>query len=180
MKTSTEQRIANSIKWLDELRPGFLGFGGYRKTEGKLGKLSESDDRDWAAIQDHKADGKYCCLGVACLSLGILTRPDNDCFKGTSVFPHAYDSRLTDFLGFAEDNGYFTERILLPQDKIEKLLSSKNRVSIPNFVETIMELNDRVYGKDKNFKNVRRFILDNLDRIFLPEVSDGIKKHYGI
>lgn len=166
MKTSTEQRIANAIKWLDELKPGFLGFGGYRKTEGKLGKLITSDNEFWDGVQDHKAEGRYCCLGVACLSLGILNRT-----SGTSVFPHAYDDRLTDLLGFARDNGYFTQRIALPQDRLEV---------IPNFVETIMELNDSVYGKDKNFKNVRRFILNNLDRIFLPEVSEGIKKHHGI
>ena len=58
MKTSTEQRIANAIKWLDAM----LVKSGYKKTVQMLGEKNSGCKE----VKDPKNDMSYCCLGVGC------------------------------------------------------------------------------------------------------------------
>lgn len=115
-----------------------------------IGKLCE-----YIPYTDEK---EYCCLGVGCTALQY--------------------NEIT-----------FVDNIISPQLKVDVGLNNsegrfeKNNkpVSITINGRTIMSLaslNDEAYKSDKNFKNIHKFIMDNLDIVFIPEVAKGLKRHY--
>ncbi len=168
---TTDKRIENAIKWIDALDPK----NGFKKTVGALGHLDKSDSKDllktWFQVKDLKTEGKFCCLGVACVLNDIKTYVDpTDITKREyPIFMIGYDIRLEDILGLC-NAGLFKSGPMLLEDRAR---SKELRTYI-----SIMEVNDSFYSDDKDFTNMHRFILDNLEEIFHDRVAKGLRKHY--
>ena len=158
---SDEERIKNAIKWIDALDPK----EGYRKTIGKLGRLNSGEtDEAWSEVQDHKAEGSYCCLGIACITLGLWKEK----VTGYNIFQHGYEQRLENLMG-VNPSCMFLDRDKKTVQVFYKLFEA---------ITCLMRVNDSTYMLDKDFSNMREFILDNLSLIFKPEVALGLKTHY--
>ena len=168
---SFKQQIANSIKWIDALDPK----NGFKKTAGALGHLDKEYPKDtwktWFDVKDLKVEGKFCCLGVACVLNDIKTfvDPADVTEREYPVFMIGYDKRLGDILGLY-NAGIFKSGDMLLEDRA--------RGKDPRGYHSIMEVNDLFYSDDKDFTNMHRFILDNLEEIFHDQVAKGLRKHY--
>ena len=127
-KLTSAQQAANAIKWIDRLTR-------YKKTTGTL-----------------ERDGKYCCLGVACKTLGVPYE------VGETWKPD-----LSEVLGMYDDEGEFY------------LKGEKTRV---DGQQCLTMVNDGPHAKDRGFSGMRKFILANSKFIFKPRVHKLIKEHY--
>lgn len=103
-----------------------------------------------AVTDDDGEPVRYCCLGVGCKVIPLKT-------------PFDWDSGTND--EFAEKVGLNNE-----YGRFYKRLKGKY---------TLIAINDETYAKDKTFTNMRKFILKNLDNIFIPPVAAKLKQHYG-
>lgn len=177
MKTETtiEQQIANSIKWIDNLDPK----EGYKKTISFLGVRTDGQGGlrstdDWEDVNDFKAEGHYCCLGVACVTLGIIRAENkNGDPHDKFVFKQGTDLRLTEQLGFLANSGIFSTLDDYAESPVPTVKGE------PHFgFEGLISFNDSLYQSDTDFTNMRNVILENLDIIFIPKVAAGLKKHY--
>lgn len=156
MITATQQ-TKNAIKWLEALK----GNSGFKKTVEKLAK-----------VDDEGVPQAYCCLGVGCKITKIT--PDD--------WSNGSESALVEKLGlFNEDGGFF--QVTAADDKDEEFIDSceikmKNEKGVFVHAESLVQLNDEVFPDDKNFKNIRAFILKNVDKIFKPKVAKKLKEHF--
>ena len=106
-------------------------------------------------VDDNGYPEKYCCLGVACRTLDLKVANWGD----------GSDKRLVKKLGLNDANGEFV-------DHKTTFLKSLNKQTY------ITGINDITFAKDTTFTNIRKFILKNLDYIFIPDVAKKLKEHY--
>jgi hypothetical protein len=155
MITATQQ-TKNAIKWLEALK----GNSGFKKTTEKL---AETDIEGTPLA--------YCCLGVGCKITKIT--PDD--------WSDGSESALVEKLGlFNEDGGFF--EVTAADDEGEEFIDGCE-VKVKNekgnfYPDNLATLNDDVFPDDKNFKNIRAFILKNLDKVFQPKVAKKLKEHF--
>lgn len=90
-------------------------------------------------------DTGYCCLGVGCK---VMKLENVDYSFGT-------DDRLVQLIGLRSDSGGFDRKITIGERDTYNLTG----------------VNDDIFPKDKNFKNVHQFIVDNIRRVFRPAVA---------
>lgn len=159
----TKQQVVNAVRWIDALDPK----NGYHKTINHLGVLCDPRT-GWKSVKDHKNELQFCCLGVACHVLGFHE-------QDPYVFTNSYSGqqRLGEPLGFIGSSLFF--------DNADTSLPTAKRIFIKGHefsYNSLVDINDYAYKGDTDFKNVRAFILDHLEYIFLPEVAKGIKEHY--
>mgnify|MGYP001008615942 CR=1 FL=1 len=107
---------------------------------------------------DEQGKMSYCCLGVACRTMEYtdidFNAPTND--------------DLVDDLGLHDREGSL--RSIVTQDGcVEKPSSSWWRLTM---------INDKAFGKDFDFKNMRDFIIKNIRFLFVKEVAEELNKHY--
>lgn len=167
MKTDNKlvrKQANNAIKWIDALK----GNSGFKKTTSQLGRLIDTEvdlcftSEDFEHVKDLKKEMQYCCLGVACRVMK---------YKDVN-FSDEVQSNLPDDIGLFDAYGTF-----MKQD--EDGSTEECPVEFDGAtVAGLTSLNDETFTGDKNFKNVRNFILKNLDSVFKPEVSSKLKKHY--
>ncbi len=158
----TKQQVVNAVKWIDALDPK----NGYQKTINHLGVLCAPTS--WKDVKDHKKEMKFCCLGVACHVLGFHE-------EDPYVFTNSYSGqqRLGEPLGFIGSSLFF--------DNADTSLPIGKKIFIKGLdfsYNSLVDINDYAYMHDNDFKNVRAFIMEHLEYIFLPEVAKGIKEHY--
>lgn len=156
---SVEEKISNSIKWIDNLNPEV----GFKKITDTLG-VHNSEINTWDEVTDFKNQGKYCCLGVACITLNMVRNKNNEY---QFVFSQGNDYRLTEHLGFLASGGTFKK------DGMNTCLNF-----IRGTAKGLIELNDNICKMDDDFKTVREVILKNIDIIFIPDVAKALKEHY--
>lgn len=174
-KTTTDQQIANSIKWIDNLDPN----EGFKKTISFLGVRTDGqggfrNTDDWEDVRDFKTEGQYCCLGVACVTLGIIrTENKYDDPHDKFVFKQGTEQRLTEKLGFIHDSGLFGTL----DDYADNPVPTVKGIPQLGF-EGLISFNDCLYNSDNDFTNMRNVILENLDIIFIPKVAQALKEYY--
>ena len=169
-------RIENAIRWIDALDTK----EGYRKTINRLGRVDQPEAlgkrKIFAHVKDYKTEARFCCLGVACLSLKMENEIDLSTSYDNSV---EYPLGLNTGAAFM-DMGFASVKLRLKEDGSTEVFD-RNHVpegSIAVFFESLPDINDRLFEKDVDFSRVRKFILENLDYTFIPEVAEGLKKHY--
>ena len=158
---NTKQQIRNAIRWINSLDPKV----GYKKTVEQLGKLIGDDFLDnkllsggAQKIKNKKKDMAYCCLGVGCRVM------DYTCIDYTD----GYYERLEDDMGINPEAEF-----------LHPVTRKKHALIYPGGRgEYITSMNDTGYRHDKDFKRVQKFFLRNLKYIFVPEVAEGLKKHF--
>ena len=102
-------------------------------------------------------DGKYCCLGVGCRVMGIA--PD---------WENGNEPKLVDLLGLNDADGS-----LLGLNDAEL-----RELGMYYLDRDITVVNDSIYRGDSGFKNVRKFIIDHIDNLFVPPVAKLVSKHF--
>jgi hypothetical protein len=148
-------KATNAIKWIDALKGGKNGF---KKGVESLGQYIRTFDEDgWLIDIDTSSEfpNSYCCLGVGCRVLNIEEN-----------WVHEFSEKLTERVGLYDSEGSFYD----PATENEVVLMGKT---------SIAEVNDGVYSTDTTFTNMRKFILNHIDNIFIPPVAKKLKQHYG-
>ena len=123
---------------------------GFKKTTGRLGR--ELKDKTMT----------YCCLGVGCK---VLDLPVD--------FDRLFSYELIDQVGLNDVSGLFLDPKERKTHKSEYLLENGN-----DRISHLTDINDIVFKEDTDFSGMRTFILENLQYIFVPQVAEGLKKHY--
>ena len=165
-KSTTSRQVKNAVKWLEALK----GNSGFKKTVSQLGKLPNDEDDiydpDWN-VKDIKKDMRYCCLGVACR---VMKYKDVE-------FSNEVHGVLPDDIGLFDEYGTFKK---MPEGAGDEILEAdETPIKYENFtVKGLTDLNDEVFLSDTNFKNVRNFIMNNLEYVFIPSVAKGLKEHF--
>ena len=151
-----EEKIANAIKWIDALKPE----AGFKKTVNKLKKTynPKSISYDFLYDEKNKDETRYCCLGVAC---EVLNR---EIKVGQSS-----ERALLDEMGLREEEGQFQDVDGEPIDVYAGNGAYRHLTTV----------NDACYRHDDDFTNMRKFIIDNLEAIFVNDVAVGLRQYYG-
>lgn len=103
--------------------------------------------------KNKKGEMSYCCLGVACNVLGLEN----------VKYSKGVDNRLVDILPLYDELGGF----------------NKYQISEGEDFKFIVSLNDNIYPKDRDFTNVRKWLINNFDVwVNEPELIPKLKKHY--
>ena len=107
---------------------------------------------EFCKVNDPKKDMKYCCLGVACRVMG---------YEDVDYAEYFRDSLVDDMGLFGVAGKFKNDQRILDQ-------------------LTLADLNDLTFNSKNDFKEIRDIILDNFDLIFIPEVAEGLKRHYNV
>lgn len=151
-------RTQNAIRWIDALKPE----AGFKKTVHKLKKTYKPNlgfSRDYLTSERYKDQTRYCCLGVACEVLG------REINVGDYVSIH-----LMDDVGLKQIEGQLTDG-----EGKAVYVYAKGSSQKFNYLTVV---NDDAYPHDDDFSNIREFILDNIEFIFISEVARGLKEHF--
>lgn len=107
--------------------------------------------------KNERGEWKYCCLGVACRTLELKEVEFND----------ASDSNVTIGLDLKQDDGSFIKDVHV---RIKKEVYT---------VESLVDANDKLFKDDKNFRNMRPFILLTIDKwLDNPRTAELLKRYF--